>query len=164
MSPEILRDIQLPPGAPATLRLRLYVMRFLAHHNRLDGYMAFVAVYWGAWTLLFPRFWGDWPVTAELSKWTGGQPSVVSWTLLLAGLGSYLARRRNWHALRAVCALLAFSNWAMLSLIFLSVDPIFSPGAACYSAFAIAKLISYVNFVIRVDQERDDLESAREGA
>lgn len=156
MSPEILRSVTLPPGAPRRLRVGLVLLRFLAHHNRLDGYMAFVAVVWGSLTLMFPGFWQGWTVTAELNRWTGNNPWLLSVSLLIAGIGSYVSRHYRIDWLRSACALLAFSSWMMLVIIFLSVDPIFTPGVACYSLFAFAKAISYISFVINLDQRNNE--------
>lgn len=163
MSPvDIIHQLPLPPDAPLGDKVKKQVLRFLSHHNRLDGIMAFMAVNWALWTILFPHFWNEWPVTVRLNEFTGGHPWVVSWTLLVAGFGSYIARAKQkklenrtgkWYWIRTICALAAFSTWATLAYIFVSVRPIFSPGAAVYSSFAAAKLFSYINYVLRIDAE-----------
>lgn len=135
------------------MRLGVYFSKFLHHHNRLNGLMAFFAIWWGLCTLIWPGFWGEWPVTAVLAAKTGGHPAIVSWTLLFGGMGSYIARRWRIHLLRSLCALATFSTWAMLAWIFWSMSPKFAPGFACYSALAFSKFISYVNFLIDIDQE-----------
>jgi hypothetical protein len=143
---------EMPPGAPRRYRLSVAVVGFLQYHNRLDGLMSFVAVWWGLWTLAFPHFWNDWPITAELARRCYGHPEVLSWALLLSGALGYLAKLREWTAVRTACSLVGFCSWSMLTLVFLSVDPIFSPGVACYSAMAIAKLIAYVNHSAGIDR------------
>jgi hypothetical protein len=153
MSPEVLDNIRLPHDAPASDKAKLMMRKFLSHHNRLDGYMAFMAVLWGTITLAFPGFWGVWPVSMKLAAWTGGHPEIVSWSLLLAGVGSYFSRWQKWTRMRAICALIAFSNWATLCALFCSVDPIYSPGVAVYGGLALAKLFSYINYILRLDAE-----------
>lgn len=154
--------MKLPPDAPLRDRLRHTFYRFMTHHNRLDGIMASVAIWWAAWTIIFPDFWRDWPVTAVLNHRTGGHPWMVSWVLLISGIGSYWSRSRQkkrsphprlWHFVRTFSALLAFGSWGTLALIFMTVTPIYSPGAAVYSWLAIAKLFSYTNYVLRIDAE-----------
>lgn len=144
----------LPPEIPARVRVSLFLVSFLSHHNRLDGMMAFVGIWWGLWTLIFPEFWGSWPVTAELSRRMHGYPSSLSWILLLSGIINYASRRWGWIILRSCADLAAFTCWGLLTLVFLTVAPVFSPAVASYSAFAIAKLMAYINFQIGIDQRK----------
>lgn len=146
------RAALLPDNAPMRFRVSLFLVKFLAHHNRLDGLMAGLGIWWGVWTLIFPDFWGAWPVTHRLTVLTGGHPSLISWTLLISGITSYVSRHYRWTYLRSTSVLAAFSCWSTLTLVFITVEPIFSPGVAMYSAAAIAKLMSYVNFQIGIDQ------------
>jgi hypothetical protein len=134
----------LPPGTPLKYRISVFLVNFLQYHNRLDGLMSFVAIWWALWTLLLPDFWHDWPVTAELSRRTYGHPYLLSWILLASGSVGYM--------LRTILTIAAFCCWGVLTLVFLSVEPVFSPGVACYSAFAIAKLMAYVNHVTGIDR------------
>lgn len=147
-------SFQLPDKTPAHFRISLFLVKFLSHHNRLDGIMAFLGIWWGAWTLISPGFWGAWPVTAQLAERTGGYPELLSWTLLVSGVLSYVSRRYYWTTVRSIAALAAFACWCTLTLVFLTVDPIFSPGVAIYSAAALFKLMSYVNFQIGIDQHK----------
>lgn len=142
----------LPSGTPKRIRLSLAAIQFLQYHNRLDGMMSFAGIWWGFWTLLFPNFWYGWPVTQQLSRMTGGHPGLLSWALLVAGLLSYAAKRFQWPNTRTASSLVAFVCWSMLTVAFGVVKPIFSPAVACYSLFAIAMLLSYVNHVIRIDE------------
>lgn len=142
----------LPPGTPRRVRMSLTLIQFLQYHNRLDGLMSFAGIWWGVWTLLFPNFWYGWPVTQQLARMTGGFPSIISWVLLLCGLISYAAKRAGWARIRVGCSLLAFVCWCMLTTVFAVMKPIFSPAAACYSLFAVAELLAYVNHVIRIDE------------
>lgn len=168
MSPRLLLRMQLPPNAPFRDRAQQTLLRFLLHHNRLDGIMAFMSVNWALWTLTFPAFWKDWPVTALLGQWTGGHHWLVSWTLLFSGAGSYVSRAmqkrkgydlQRWHLLRCVAALAGFSSWCMLACLFLTVKPIFSPGVAVYTAFAIAKLLSFIHYFLHIDAEDHNVDS-----
>lgn len=153
MSPEMLAALKPADDAPVVDKARYTLQRFLIHHNKLDGFMAYMAVGWGFTTLVFPGFWYSWPVTVKLAEWTGGWPSIVSWSLLLAGIGSYVSRRKKWNRLRAISALVAFSNWATLCALFISVTPMFSPGVACYGGLASAKLMSFIHHFLRLDME-----------
>lgn len=152
MTPSMLLQLSMHTDAPKRVRASVYVLRFLIHHNRLDGIMAMVGIWWGICTLVWPEFWSTWPATKELAYRTGGFPEITSWTVLVSGVGSYVARYYSWHAVRSIFALAAFSTWVMLAVVSWSVEPLFAPGFACYSLFAFAKLMSYVNFVIQVDQ------------
>jgi hypothetical protein len=84
---------------------------------------------------------------------------AISYTLLVGGIVGYFAKTRAWYRLRSVCLLSQFACWCVLTLVFLSVRPVFSPGVACYSAFALATLLAYVNFKMdltrRADLERE---------
>lgn len=142
----------LPPGTPKRIRLSLAAIQYLQYHNRLDGLMSFACVWWGVWTLLFPNFWYGWPVTQQLSRMTVGHPTLISWALAISGVVSYACTRYHWPRLRVVCSLFAFVCWSMLTTAFAVVKPIFSPAVACYSLFAIAMLLSYVNHVIRIEE------------
>lgn len=142
----------LPPGTPKRVRLSLAAIQFLQYHNRLDGLMSFAGIWWGFWTIVFPGFWYGWPVTQQLTRMTAGHPTLISWALLVAGLLSYVCKRHNWANIRKVSSLIAFVAWSMLTVAFGVVKPIFSPAVACYSLFAIAMLLSYVNHVIRIDE------------
>lgn len=145
----------LPPGTPKRVRLSLAAIQFLQYHSRLDGLMSFAGVWWGFWTLLFPNFWYGWPVTAQLSRMTAGHPELISWALLIAGAVSYACVHLGWMRVRVLCSLIAFVSWCMLTMAFAVVRPIFSPAVACYSLFAIAKLFSYVNQVISVEEQKN---------
>lgn len=141
----------LPPGSPKRLRISVMLIQFLLFHSRLDGLMSFVAVWWGGWTLALSEFWVDWPVTRQITALTWGYPNAISWALLLAGVLGYISKHRKWHRLRSICFLTEFASWGVLSLVFFTIHPPFSPGVACYSAFALATLLAYVNF--RMDLE-----------
>lgn len=142
----------LPAGTPKRVRMSLVAIQFLQYHNRLDGLMSFAGIWWGFWTIMFPNFWYGWPVTIQLSRMTGGNPALISWILLLSGACSYACKRYGWPRVRIACSLMAFVCWCMLTTAFAVVKPIFSPAVACYSLFAIAKLLSYVNNVIRIEE------------
>ena len=161
MSPSMIQNLRLPPDAPKRLQAWLFIERFLIHHNKLDGWLALAAVAWGSMTLIFSGFWGAWPVTQQLNSITHGNPWMLSVSLLLAGIGSYVSRymmqRSNlwlWTSMRSASALLAFASWMILVLIFLSVEPIFTPGVVCYGLFAFGKAISYIGFVIQLDRRK----------
>ncbi len=141
----------LPPGTPWITRLSYHAIRLLAFHNRLDGLMSFVGVWWASWTLIFHDFWEAWPVTAQVTAFTGGHPNILAYGLLLSSLFGYLGKLRHINWMRTVAFLGAFACWATLTVVFLTVKPVFSPGVACYSAFALAKLLAYVNFQIGID-------------
>lgn len=148
-----LRDIPvLPPGTSKRDRASLVAVQFLLYHNRLDGLMSFAGIWWGFWTIMFPNFWYGWPVTQQLARMTAGFPQAISWALLLSGLLTYWCKRAGWYRLRILCSLLGFVCWCMLTTAFAVVKPIFSPAVACYSLFAIAKLLSYVNHVTRIEE------------
>lgn len=147
-----MRVPTLPPGTPIRIRLSVAIVSFLQYHNRLDGLMSFAAVWWALWTLIFPGFWNDWPITAELARRCYGHPELLSWTLLLSGSIGYFAKLQGWRFVRGITSLAAFFCWSTLTLVFLAVEPIFSPGVACYSFLAIAKLIAYVNHSAGIDR------------
>ena len=141
----------LPPDAPKLSKVSYALVKFLVFHNRLHGLMSFVAIWWAIWTLMFNEFWLGWQVTSELAAQTYGNPRIISFALLLSGVMGYVSMFWEWKIVRAFCDLLGFASWCTLTLVFLLVDPVFSPGVACYSAFAMAKLISYVTFQIGLD-------------
>jgi hypothetical protein len=147
----------LPPGAPLSGRLSYSLLKFLWFHSRLEGLMSFVCVWWGLWTIVFSDFWGDWPVTVVISLWSGGHPMLISWVLLVAGAIGYVAKMFKWNHIRSVCFLASFASWAFLSVLFIEVRPVFSPGVACYTAFCLATLIAYVNFKVEVAQEKGNV-------
>ncbi len=142
----------LPPRIPARFRVSLFLVKFLEYHNRLNGAMAFLCVWWGAWTLVFPDFWGEWPATVGLGIRTLGHPQILSWTLFVSGWLNYLGQRFRWATVRSVASLASFAAWCTLTQVFLTVSPIASPAVAVYSAAAIAELMAYVNFKIGIDQ------------
>ncbi len=145
----------LPPNTPKRLKLSITLIKFLLFHSRLDGLLSFVAVWWAAWTILFNDFWKDWPVTYQITVQTWGHPMIISYTLLIAGSLGYFSKLMSWNWLRAVCFLSEFSAWGVLTLVFLTVRPVFSPGVACYSAFAIATLLAYVNFKMDLEHRAE---------
>lgn len=145
----------LPPSTPKRVRLSVMLIRFLMFHSRIGGLMAFVSVWWAAWTITFNDFWADWPVTHQITVQTWGYPMVISYTLLIGGMLGYLSKVKNWNALRSLCLLSQFACWCVLTLVFLDVEPVFSPGVACYSAFALATLLAYVNFKMDVFHRAD---------
>jgi hypothetical protein len=142
----------LPADTPRVQRVSLATIQFLQHVNKLDGLMDFVGIWWGLWTLAFPNFWYGWPVTHQLARMTVGHPTLISWTVLATGILCYACKRMHWPNVRISSSLVAFVCWCMLTTAFIVVRPIFSPGFACYSLFAILKLLSYVNHVIRIDE------------
>ena len=140
------------------VRIGFFLLRLLAFHNRLEGLMSFIAVWWGAWTIIFHDFWAAWPVTENLTERTYGHPYVLSYALLFSGLLGYWCRIRDWQSIRAICSITMFVSWGILTVTFLSIEPVFSPGVACYSSFMIGTLISYVSFQIGLE-----LKAVREG-
>lgn len=145
-----LRD--LPANATLVQKISFQLIKILSYHNRLDGLMSFIGIWWGAWTIVFPAFWEGWPVTQRITEVTLGHPQVISYGLLLSGFIGYFAKAHDLNLLRTVCFLVGFVCWCTLTLVFLTITPVFSPGAATYSAFAIAKLLAYVNFQVGIDQ------------
>jgi hypothetical protein len=141
----------LPPGTPRRVRLSLAAIKFLQYHNRADVSMSFVAIWWGMMTLLMPQFWYGWPIAHQLDLMTGGFPMGISWALLTSGLGEYLCKKYKYKKLLTLFSLLGFVCWCLLTTAFLFVRPVFSPAIACYSAFAISKLASYVNHSIGIE-------------
>lgn len=132
---------------PPKYRVSIALIKFLQYHNRLEGLMCFVCVWWASWTILFPGFWYNWPVTASIAAKTFGHPVLLSYTLLTVGSLGYLAKREDWQFLRTLTSLIAFICWGFLTIGFALLEPMFSPAVACYSAFAIAELMGYVNHV-----------------
>lgn len=127
------------------------LIRFLSFHNKLEGLVSFVAVWWGILTIIFHEFWNAWPVTAALTHRTYGHPSALSYILLISGVLGYWSKVRNWQSVRTICFIAMFVCWGILTVTFLSLKPIFAPGVACYSAFAIATLISYVSYQVGLE-------------
>ncbi|MEO6657918.1 MAG: hypothetical protein ABIM73_06555 [Arenimonas sp.] len=152
MTPNDIKQIlPLPPNTPKRIRISLLFVQFLQHHNRLDGLMSFAAIWWASWTLAFPGFWYNWPVTEAINYQTFGNPSIISWALMFSGAVGYAGRFIKSEQFRSLGSLVGFVCWGVLTVSFLMVRPIFSPAVACYSLFAIAKLFSYVNNVIGID-------------
>lgn len=141
-----------PPGTPKRIRLSLVLLRFLTFHNRLDGLIAFFAVWWGAWTLVFDDFWMKWPVAKILEFRMWGYPETLGWCLLVSGILGYFGKVYGLTWLRTMCFLTMFACWGVLTLAFYTLEPMFSPGVACYSALAISTLISYISFQVGLEK------------
>ena len=118
---------------------------------RLETAMSLLAIWWGVLTLLFDDFWHAWTVTQRFAELTYGHPSVMSYALLLAGLIGLLGTLRKWRKVRALSSAAAFICWAVLTVAFLTNVPIASPGVACYSAFSMIELITFVGSYIDID-------------
>lgn len=158
-----LRSTPLPPGTSLRLRMAMKLMRFLAFHNRLDGIMCFVAIWWSLWVLLVPPQWG--PILPALHTLTGGEPQLVAWVLLSTGISGYVTRIQGWERARSVTSLIGFTSWGVLSVAHGIAEPIYSPAVACYSVFAIAKLIAYVGHQVGLDVvAQADIARAKEAA
>jgi hypothetical protein len=142
----------LPPGTPMRQRISLLLVQFLVEHRGIENLMCFFAVWWGTWTLLFPDFWGAWAPTVALAEQTGGHPEILSIALFVNGVIGYAAGKFQWNMrARAVPSLIRFMCWAFMAKVFIFMEPIATPGVACYSAFALAELMAYVNHVVGFD-------------
>lgn len=150
----------LPPDASKGTKLSVMLIQFLLFHSRLDGLMSFTAIWWGGWTLLLSDFWKDWPVTYQITDMTWGHPNMLSYALAGAGLLGYLSKMKGWHSLRSCCFLVEFASWGVLTLVFFTIQPPFSPGVACYSSFALATLLAYVNFRMDLEHSAGFVEEA----
>lgn len=144
-----LRSMPLPPGTPRRVRMALILIRFLAFHNRLDGIMCFIAIWWALWVLAVPPQWG--PILPALHTMTDGNPELIAWVLMLTGISGYLTRIRGWERTRSVTSLIGFTSWGVLTVAHATAAPMYSPAVACYSIFAIAKLIAYVGHQVGLD-------------
>lgn len=149
---EVINISVIPRDTPKRMRVSLFLIQVIIFHNRVDGIMSFVGIWWGAWTIIFPHFWYSWPVTHAVDMQTFGHPEAISWTLLITGIAGYIGKRLQWRAIRTLSSLFGFLSWCVLTVAFLSVRPIFSPAVACYSAFAIAKLVAYLNSGLGLDK------------
>lgn len=146
-------------------RARIAVLRFLTFHNRLEGHMAFVGVWWGFMTLMFPDFWTMWPTTQAVTLRAFGHPEILSWTLLVTGVVGYSSWHSeiHWRRLRKFCAFAAFVCWTFLAIVFGTLDPPFTIGVATYSLFAFATIIValYLELDIEGAVEQINLEQAK---
>jgi hypothetical protein len=106
---------------------------------------------------MFPDFWGAWQPTITLAKATGNHPEFLSGALLVGGILGYLGAKYHWTWGRRLTSLIRFVCWGLMVVVFMSMDPIATPGVACYSAFAIGELMSYVNHVIGLDENEPPL-------
>lgn len=149
-------------GLNPVQKVSLAFIRFLTYHNRLEGLMAFLGVWWGSWTLLFPGFWLAWPSTVVISHRMYNHPELISLTLLITGIVGYLGWNRKWFVARTSCTFVSFIVWGMLCLNFLTVAPVFSPGVACYSAFALSSLMAYIYVQMGIDKILDTASTMRQ--
>lgn len=127
-------------------------MRFLAYHNRLDGILPFIAMYWGVWTLLAPQWVVYWPIQTALWHTV---LRCISWLLLLAGASQYFASGRGLRWLCKTAVVVKFSAWASMAYALLSATPIAASGVAIYSALALAELLAWSSLNAGIDRCRD---------
>ena len=158
-----LRSTPLPPGTSLRLRMAMKLMQFLAFHNRLDAIMCFIAIWWALWVLLVPPQWG--PILPALQSMTGDLHPLIPWVLLGSGVSGYITRIQCWERARSITTLIGFTSWGVLTVAHLLAEPMYSPAVACYSFFAIAKLIAYVGHQVGLDVvAQADIARAKEAA
>ena len=144
-------NLPIPANATLKQRISLLLVQFLVEHRKAESLMCFIAIWWGSLTLLFPDFWGAWEPTRSLSAATYGHPWVLSALLFVNGVLGYVAAKFKWRWGRTGPSLIRFVCWGFMVKVFLFMEPIATPGVACYSAFALAELMSYVNHVVGID-------------